>query len=35
MTNTRNQKMEEVQNLLKNGVEKIQNSEEFKKYLTV
>lgn len=27
--------MEEVQNLLKNGVEKIQNSEEFKKYLTV
>ena len=35
MTNTRNQKMEEVQNLLKTGVEKIQNSEEFKKYLTV
>lgn len=35
MTNTRNQKMEEIQNLLKNGVEKIQNSEEFKKYLTV
>ena len=35
MTNSRNQKMEEVQNLLKTGVEKIQNSEEFKKYLTV
>ena len=35
MTNSRNQKMEEVQNLLKTGVEKIKNSEEFKKYLTV
>lgn len=35
MTNSRNQNMEDVQNLLKNGVEKIQNSEEFKKYLTV
>lgn len=35
MTTARDQKMEEVQQLLKDGVNKIQNSDEFKNYLSV